>query len=104
MMQQIPNPARRKWLQAATLTPLISGGAALSTSPNEAKAAFPTRAKIVIMGSGLGGVAVANRLHRELDGADITIIDAKVEHNYQPGYTLVATGVWPIKKVRNQNA
>jgi sulfide:quinone oxidoreductase len=104
MMQQIPNPARRKWLQAATLTPLISGGAALSASPNEAKAAFPTLAKIVIMGSGLGGVAVANRLHRELDGADITIIDAKVEHNYQPGYTLVATGVWPITKVRNQNA
>lgn len=103
-MQQTPNPARRKWLQAASLAPLVTGGIALTTSPKEAKAAYKTNAKIVIMGSGLGGVGVANRLRRELDGAEITIIDAKVEHNYQPGYTLVATGVWPIQKVRDNNA
>jgi sulfide:quinone oxidoreductase len=35
-----------------------------------------------------------------LDGAKITIVDRKEEHNYQPGYTLVATGVWPVDKVR----
>ena len=31
-----------------------------------------------------GGVALANRLSRELDGAKITIIDRKEIHNYQP--------------------
>jgi sulfide:quinone oxidoreductase len=39
-----------------------------------------------------------------LDGARITIVDRKEEHNYQPGYTLVATGVWPVDKVRDRNA
>jgi sulfide:quinone oxidoreductase len=39
----------------------------------------------VILGSGLGGIAVANRLHALLDGAKITLIDRKEEHNYQPG-------------------
>jgi sulfide:quinone oxidoreductase len=58
----------------------------------------------VILGGGLGGIAVANRLHALLDGAKITLIDRKEEHNYQPGYTLVATGVWPVDKVRDRNA
>jgi len=49
----------------------------------------------------LGGIAVANRLSQMLDGAKITIIDAKEVHNYQPGYTLVATGVWPVDKVND---
>jgi hypothetical protein len=29
---------------------------------------------------------------------------ARKKHNYQPGYTLVATGVWPVDKVRDRNA
>jgi len=33
-----------------------------------------------------------------------TIVDRKEEHNYQPGYTLVATDVWPVEKVRDRNA
>lgn len=67
-------------------------------------AAFKTSAHIVIAGSGLAGIAVANRLSRLLEGARITIIDAKEVHNYQPGYTLVATGVWPVDKVSDRNA
>lgn len=47
---------------------------------------------------------MANRLSRMLDGAKITIIDRKEEHNYQPGHTLVATSVWPVEKVRDRNA
>ncbi len=57
----------------------------------------------MIAGSGLAGVAAANRLARELDGARITIVDRKEIHNYQPGYTLVATGVWPVDKVSDRN-
>jgi hypothetical protein len=34
----------------------------------------------------------------QLDGARITLVDGKEEHNYQPGYTLVATGVWPERQ------
>ncbi len=63
-----------------------------------------TQAHIVIAGSGLGGIAVANRLAGLLEGARITIVDRKEEHNYQPGYTLVASGVWPVENVRDRNA
>lgn len=91
---------RRHWLQA-----LVAGSVvASSTAPKSAKAAIKTSARIVIAGSGLGGIALANRLSRMLDGVKIIIIDRKEEHNYQPGYTLVASGVWPVSKVRDRNA
>ncbi len=94
------DPSRRRWLQALAAAPVVGGVIA----PNPVKAAVKTNARIVIAGSGLGGIAVANRLSQLLDGAKITIIDRKEEHNYQPGYTLVATGVWPVSKVRDRNA
>ena len=76
--------SRRQWL-------LGSAGAAVlaSAAPATQAAKTKTQAHIVILGSGLGGIAVANRLHALLDGAKITLIDRKEEHNYQPGYTLV---------------
>ncbi len=88
--------SRRALLGAAALTPLVAA------SP--ARATIKTSAHIVIAGGGLGGIAVANRLASGLEGARITLIDGKEEHNYQPGYTLVATGVWPVDKVRDHNA
>jgi sulfide:quinone oxidoreductase len=91
---------RRRWLLGAA-----GAGAAASLSAPAAQAApIKTQARIVVAGSGLGGLAVASRLTKMLDGARITIIDKKQEHNYQPGYTLVATGVWPVGKVRDRNA
>jgi len=90
-------PTRRALLSAAALAPL-------ATAAPPARATLKTSAHIVIAGSGLGGIAVANRLSRMLDGAKITIVDRKEEHNYQPGYTLVATGVWAVDKVRDRNA
>lgn len=48
-----------------------------ATAAPPARAAVKTSARIVIAGSGLGGIAVANRLSKMLDGAKITIIDRK---------------------------
>jgi sulfide:quinone oxidoreductase len=96
------DPERRRLLLGASALPL-GAGAGLSLAPARAKAALKTSARIVIAGSGLAGVAAANRLARELDGARITIVDRKEIHNYQPGYTLVATGVWPVEKVSDRN-
>jgi len=90
--------ARRRWLQFAAAAPMLAANA-----PSAAQA-LKTNARIVIAGSGLGGLAVAYRLSKLLDGARITIVDSKVEHNYQPGYTLVATGIWPMDQVRASNA
>lgn len=102
MLQHAVNdPDRRRWIKALGAVPVSAGLLGLH---NHAQAAIKTKAHIVIAGSGLGGIALANRLTKLLDGVKITIIDAKEEHNYQPGYTLVATGVWPVEKVRNLNA
>ena len=101
-------PARRAFLRAAGGLSLLGasgvGTSAALLAPAPARAALKTSAKIVVAGSGLGGLAVASRLARELDGASITIVDRKEIHNYQPGYTLVATGVWPASKVSDRNA
>ena len=43
--------------------------------------------------AGAGGAAIANRLAGRLDGAQITIIDGRAEHWYQPGFTLIAAGL-----------
>jgi sulfide:quinone oxidoreductase len=93
------DPSRRHWLRAASALPL-----ATSVASPAARAKVKTSAHIVIAGSGVGGIAVASRLRDALDGARITIVDAKREHHYQPGFTLVATGVWPVDKVRGHNA
>jgi sulfide:quinone oxidoreductase len=97
------DPDRRRLLLGASALP-VAAGLGLGLPPQTAHAALKTSARIVIAGSGLAGVAAANRLARELDGARITIVDRKEIHNYQPGYTLVATGVWPVEKVSDRNA
>ncbi len=53
---------------------------------------------IVIAGIGLAGQAATHRLRKALPNAKITVIDGKKEHYYQPGYTLLATGVWKNAK------
>lgn len=93
-------PDRRQlfqWLGLGT------DAAAPAQSPKP-HARMQTSAHIVIVGSGLGGIAVANRLNGLLDGAKITIVNAKKAHNYQPVHTLVATSVWTVDKVRGYNA
>lgn len=97
------DPNRRLWLGGALGAPWLVGAAASVPAPARA-AKVQTRAHIVIAGSGLGGIALTNRLSAMLEGARITIIDAKEAHHYQPGYTLVATGVWPMAKVIERNA
>jgi len=91
---------RRTLLAGLAATPLA---AALASAPEPAQARVRTQAHIVIAGSGAGGIAVANRLARGLDGARITIIDAREQHLYQPGWTLVAGGVWPMERAILQN-
>ena len=94
--------SRRAWLGGVSGAGLALAAGAASTPARAERVA--TKAHIVIAGSGLAGLALAHRLSNDLDGAKITVIDAKEVHNYQPGYTLVATGVWPVSKTINSNA
>lgn len=49
--------------------------------------------RIVIVGGGTAGIAVAARLCRELDEPDVAIIEPSAVHYYQPLWTLVGGGV-----------
>ncbi|MGP1450903.1 MAG: NAD(P)/FAD-dependent oxidoreductase [Wolinella sp.] len=72
------------------------GGAALTlpVASTQAKASSSAKGRIVIIGAGLGGITVAARLSNALKNPDITIIDGGDKIDYQPGYTLVASGVY----------
>jgi len=76
---------------------LASGAAALTHlgAGQAANAQITTNARIVILGAGAAGTAIANRMLRRLDGATITIVDGRAEHWYQPGFSLIAAGLKP---------
>lgn len=63
-----------------------------------------TKARIVIIGAGAAGTALVNRLVDRLEGATITVIDARAEHLYQPGLSLVAAGLKPASYTVSQTA
>lgn len=83
-----------------------AGAAGIAFTPDIANAAnkVKTTARIVIAGAGAAGLAAASRLSRALDGAKITIIDARKEHFYQPGFTLVGSGIKPASYVISSTA
>jgi len=85
-------------LAAGGGTAALIGTGASST----ATAQTATTARIVIIGAGAGGTSLANRLVRRLDGAQITLIDPRREHLYQPGLSLVAAGLKPADYVVSQ--
>lgn len=86
---------RRDWLK------LLAAGAAAASTASRAQAAAPvnTKARIVIAGAGAAGLATAARLAQRLDGASITLVDARQQHYYQPGFTLVGAGIKPADYV-----
>ncbi len=80
---------------------LTAGGAALTATSigKAARAQVEAKAHIVIVGAGAGGASLANRLTRRLDGARVTVLDSRTDHIYQPGLSLVATGLKPADYV-----
>lgn len=91
-------------LNRRQLLALAAGGTALAatSTAERAVAQTATNARIVIIGAGAGGTALANRLVKRLDGAEITLIDPRAEHLYQPGLSLVAAGLKPADYVVSQ--
>ena len=75
----------------------LTGGALLSTSkPARASERIKTKARILIAGAGAAGLSAAAQLANRLEGATITIFDARKDHYYQPGFTLIAAGLKPM--------
>jgi sulfide:quinone oxidoreductase len=82
---------------------LGAAGVAAATFGQPARAArVATKARIVIIGAGAAGTALVNHLVSRLDGAQITVVDARAEHLYQPGLSLVAAGLKPASYTLSQ--
>ncbi|WP_367065681.1 FAD/NAD(P)-binding oxidoreductase [Oryzisolibacter sp. LB2S] len=92
-------PSQRRGFLLATLCAMTAGSARAA-----APARVKTQARIVIAGAGAAGLATAARLSAALEGASITLVDARREHFYQPGFTLVGAGIKPAGYVVSNTA
>ncbi|MBS3785602.1 MAG: NAD(P)/FAD-dependent oxidoreductase [Gammaproteobacteria bacterium] len=96
---------RRRFVTQSALAAGVaaSGVGASSLITSKPAKAVSTNARVVIIGAGAAGLAIATRLSRQIDSAQITIVDRREAHYYQPGLTLVATGLWKPEKVVDSN-
>ena len=76
-----------KVMAAAGLLTFVGSGQAKAFSSN-------AKGKIVIIGGGAAGISMGARLGKWLDDPDITLIDPSDRQFYQPGFTLIASGVY----------
>ena len=79
----------------------MAAAGVLTLLPSNNAQAFSSKAKgkIIVVGGGAAGISMAARLQRWLDEPDITLIDPSDRQFYQPGFTLIASGVYSPKDV-----
>ena len=86
---------RREAMKLIAMSPLAAGLLSTAATPSTAEAASSAVGKIVIVGGGLSGIAVAAKLCRKLKKPDITVIEPNsISVSYQAGQTLIAAGVY----------
>ena len=85
---------------------IMGAAGALSVVGTTAAKAFSSNAKgkIVIIGGGAAGLSMAARLMNWLDTPDVTLIDPSDRQYYQPGFTLIASGVYTADEVYKSQA
>ena len=88
------NIDRRKFLKLTA-----TAAAATAVSNTYAAPKSGAKAKVVVIGAGAAGIDISARLLRMLESPDITIIDPAETHYYQPGFTLIAGGVYKPDEV-----
>ncbi|TVR07373.1 MAG: pyridine nucleotide-disulfide oxidoreductase [Salinarimonadaceae bacterium] len=99
--QNPPPGANLRLTRRQTLLGLVATGAlaAGAAGARPAVAQSAAQAHIVIAGAGAAGLTAASQLASRLPRARITIIDRNERHYFQPGYTLVGSGVWEESQV-----
>ena len=87
--------SRRHFLKILTAAGIIT---AVGTQKVHAFSS-DAKGKIVVIGGGAAGISMAARLMHWLDNPDITLIDPSDRQYYQPGFTLIASGVYQPEDV-----
>ena len=59
--------------------------------------------KVLVLGSGSGGLAVTSKILEYLSPVDVAIVDPSTYHYYQPFWTLVGGGVGTKEETRKEN-
>lgn len=90
------NNSNKKWSRRDFVKRGLAGvaGAVMAERCWDYFSESTARAKIVIVGGGSAGITMAAYLADMLRYDDVTIIDPGADHHYQPGYTLIAGGVF----------
>lgn len=60
--------------------------------------------QVLIVGGGTAGITVAAILHRRARDIAVAIVEPAEEHYYQPAFTLVGAGVYPLAKTHRPEA
>src|SRR4029453_17578060 len=70
--------------------------------PGASRNAVPRKvgAVILLSSGGTAGITVAAILKRRAPGANIAIVEPARDHYYQPAFTLVGAGVYPLARTR----
>lgn len=87
--------SRREALKYLSVSPFAASMLAGATVGTTSVSASSVKGKVVIVGGGLAGMSTAARLKNTASDLDITVIEPDPKSvSYQPGQTLVGSGVW----------
>lgn len=92
--------SRRKFLK---LSALGLGGLIVTERSYDFLSESKAKGKVVIVGGGAAGITMAAYLVDKLRNPDITIIEPNEIHHYQPGYTMIAGGVFTPDEILKPN-
>ncbi len=92
--------SRRKFLKIGAIG---LGGLVLTERTYHHFSKSKVKSKIVIVGGGAAGITMSAYLTDKLLNPDITIIEPNETHHYQPGYTMIAGGVFDADDVLKPN-
>lgn len=87
--------SRRDLLKIMGASGVALGASSLAPTPAQAKSTLAPN--IAIIGAGLGGISLSAKLIKDLPNAKITLFDADPILYYQPGFTLIAAGIYNKK-------
>lgn len=89
--------SRRNALKILGASALLASGVGVAQKA-QAKT-FALSPKIAIIGAGLGGITMSASLIKAMPKAQITLFDKDENFYYQPGFTLIAAGIYTLDDV-----